>query len=283
MIRKFLRLTARSFLLFASIAVLIQDNIPVSAVTTSLHITKYDVEGKTVIAEKAVNYEWMRDNLPVYGDGKTHFYFQGPMFEGDPWDTTETLNLKDKGAVKGTNVKDLCDLVGGMGPGDEVMLLAADGYSLDFTYQNIYLPQDRQGPVTLCWYNGEDTVDGERFGVGYPGAGGYSTALQVVFQPKTPNSEGKFVFGNTDMQVCLPEEKYQHFYEGKPSTNGLSGKWISRIYIYPAGKNPDIKQPTEQIASDEKPDDDLPLTSIALAGGGLVLIAAAVFVMRRDK
>jgi hypothetical protein len=283
MIRKTLRLAAISGLLITTIAALIIDSVPVSAVTTSLHITKYDAEGKTVIAEKTANYEWLRDNLPIYGDGKTHYYFQGPMFEGDPWDATETLNLKDKGAVKGTSVKDLCNMVGGMSAGDEVMLLAVDGYSLEFAYQNIYTPLDRQGPVTLCWYNGEDPVEGERYGTGYPGAGGYSTALQVVFQPKTRNPDGKFVFGNADMQVCLPEEKYQHFYEGKPSTNGLSGKWISRIYIYPAGKKPDITKTTEPVESNETTDTGLPWTSIALGGGGLVLIAAAVFVMRRGK
>jgi hypothetical protein len=43
----------------------------------------------------------MEANLPVQGDGATHYYHQGPVFEGDKWDPEETANLKDKGAVMG--------------------------------------------------------------------------------------------------------------------------------------------------------------------------------------
>ncbi len=279
---KFARfMTLLSALLIPLVAIL-GTTTDVYAVTTTLHVTKYDAEGINVTAEKAVNYEWLRDNLPVQGDGKTHYYHQGPVFEGDPWDPAETTNLKDKGAVKGTSVKDLCDLVGGMSSGDEVMLLATDGYHLEFGYSNIYEYDERQGPVTLCWYNGEDALDGERYGTGYPSAGGYATAFQVVFQAQTKNPDGKFVFGNTDMQVCLPETKYQHFYEGLASTNGLSGKWISRVYVYPADKKPDITIQTSM--PDELPWYlSLPWLSIGLAAGGVFLIVLGVFDMRRVK
>jgi len=56
------------------------------------------------------------------------------------WDPQETSNLKDKGAVKGTAVKDLCDLVGGMSPGDEVSIIAVDRWHTDFAYSNIISP-----------------------------------------------------------------------------------------------------------------------------------------------
>ena len=68
--------------------------------TSEVHIVKYDSDGN-VVAETTKNYEWLRDNLPHHGDGVTHYYHQGPIFEGDMWDSTETQNLKDKGAVMG--------------------------------------------------------------------------------------------------------------------------------------------------------------------------------------
>ncbi|MEI6309208.1 MAG: hypothetical protein WCP58_06170, partial [bacterium] len=203
--------------------------------TNSLTVVKYGGNGNEVLAEKTVTYQWLEENLPVQGDGLTHYYFQGPIFEGDMWDPLEMTNLKDKGAVKGTDIKDLCELVGGMSPGDEVMVAAVDGWHSDFAYSNIYQPLDRQGKIALCWYNGEEAKSGENYGTGYPGNGSFNTAIQMVFMPKTQNGEGKFVFGNSDMKVCLPQEKYQHFYEGFPSTNGLSGKWISEVRIYTGG------------------------------------------------
>jgi len=100
--------------------------------------------------KKTVDYKWMMQNLPVCGDGTTHYYHQGPVFEGDAWDPSETVNLKDKGAVKGTNIKDLCDLVGGMTEGGEVVIHAEDGYEITLAYSNIYQPLDIQGPVVYA-------------------------------------------------------------------------------------------------------------------------------------
>ena len=218
--------------------------IPVQAAgaTSNVHVVKYAADGATRLAEKTVSYQWMQQMLPVHGDGQTHYYHQGPIFEGDMWDPQESHNLKDKGAVKGTAVKDLCDLVGGMSPGDEVMLVAVDGWNTEFAYNNIYQPVDQQGLITLCWYNGEDSQDGEAYGEGYPGDNAYHTALQIVFMKSVPNSEGQFVFGNSDMKVAFPEEKYQHFYDGQyPSSNGLSGKWIAEVRIYSGGVRPGMK------------------------------------------
>ena len=55
-------------------------------------------------------------SCPIQGDGVTDYYAQGPTF--DPTnllDPNETVNLKDKGALKGTDLADLCTLVGGAG------------------------------------------------------------------------------------------------------------------------------------------------------------------------
>jgi len=95
-----------------------------------------------------------------------------------------------------------------------------------------------------------------------------------VFMAGSTNAEGKHVFGNADMQVCLPEEKYQHFYEGLPSTNGLSGKWIDEMWIYPRGIPPDVSDDTAQAAAS----DGIPWLPIALGVSGLLLIGLAVYV-----
>lgn len=254
-------------------------NVDAAGATTSIHVIKYDKDGSTVLGEKTVSYQWMKENLPVLGDGITHYYHQGPVFEGDMWDPQETVNLKDKGAVKGTDVKDICDLVGGMYPNDEVVISAIDGYYVRFAYTNIYEPQDLQGPITLCWYKGEATNTDEDIGTGYPGNSAYSSAIQIVFMARTTNREGKYVFGNTDMRICLPEEKYQHFYEGLPSTNGLSGKWITEIRIYKGGMPENISiaaEPREESQSN---------TGIFLALGctGILLLCAAIVLLIRYR
>jgi hypothetical protein len=249
-----------------------------SNATSSVHVIKYDHDG-TILAETTKTYEWLRDNLPHHGDGVTHYYHQGPIFEGDMWDPSETENLKDKGAVMGTAVKDLSELVGGMSSENEIMLKAVDGWHTEFAYENIYEPLDEQGVITLCWYSGEDALFGERYGEGYPG--NYYTAMQIVFLASTTNVDGKYVFGNTDMKLCLPDEKYQHFYEGLASTNGLSGKWINEIAIFTG--EPPVTQ-GEKLPDNQPNGDSLPLISIALGVAGVIVIAgSAIIIFRRKK
>ena len=195
------------------------------------------------------------------------------------WGPSETENLKDKGAVMGTAIRDLCDLVGGMSPENEIMFAAVDGYHEEFAYENIYEPLDEQGVITLCWYNGEDALFGERYGEGYPG--NYYTAMQIVFLAGTTNEDGQYVFGNSDMAVCLPDEKYQHFYEGLPSTNGLSGKWINEIAIY-TGEPPVVSG--EDIPGGATADPELPVVPIAIGvAGGVIIIGSIVLFRRKQK
>jgi hypothetical protein len=100
-----------------------------AAATTSVKITKYASDRTTVLSQTTITYQTMKDTLPVLGDGTTHYYLQGPIFKDDPnsttqemlrWNQEEDTNVqeKDMGAVKGTNLKDLCNLVGGMAAGD---------------------------------------------------------------------------------------------------------------------------------------------------------------------
>ncbi len=246
--------------------------------TTEVHLVKYGKDAISVLEEQTVGYEWMESNLPVYGDGVTHYYHQGPVFEGDMWDSSETINLKDKGAVKGTAVKDLCELIGGMSQGDKIMLASSDGYHMDFAYDNIYQPPQRQGTITLCWFKGEDS--GSSYDSGHPGKNSYNSAMQIVFLAGTTNLDGKYVFGNSDMRICLPQEKYQHFYDGYASTNGLCGKWIGEVRIY-SGEVP--IHPTIDISeiTDDKSSNGIRWIPIVIGIAGVVLAGSAIFVWKR--
>lgn len=212
-------------------------NIASAAPTTEVHIAKYTQDGITVLNETTISYQWMEAHLPAQGDGITHYYHQGPVFVDDKegqWDVNETTNFKDHGAVKGTDVKDLCNLVGGMKPGDEVMIKAPDGYHVEFGYDNVYNPQPRQGPMVVTWYNGEETSVGERHGVGYPPE--YFSGMRLVFFADTSvNSDGKHVFGNHDMRVVMPADQIHLFDELYPSTNGYTVKWVDEVGIYTGG------------------------------------------------
>lgn len=238
--------------------------------TTSVRVVRYAEDG-SVLNETTVTYEWMEANLPIYGDGITHYHHQGPVFEGDKWDPNETANFKDKGAVKGTDIRDLCDLVGGMSHGDDVMIHAPDGYHVEFGYTNAYSPQQMQGPIILCWYNGEDTEVGERQGVGYPPD--YFTGMRLVF------FADDHVFGNRDMRECLPEMS-QHFYELYPSTNGLSMKWVDEIRIYSGGYTGSEGGPAKSMPTSELKSSPVPGFGAIFAIAGLLLVTC---ILRRRR
>jgi DMSO/TMAO reductase YedYZ molybdopterin-dependent catalytic subunit len=187
---------------------------PALAATTVVNVTKYAADETTILNETTVTYGWMEANLAVQGDGVTEYFHQGPIFEGDRWDPDETSNLKSKGFVKGTDVKDLCELVGGMSAGDKIKIRDSGGFNRRFGYENVYSPQEEQGPMVLCWCK-----DGM-----YPPD--YADGMQLVFFANDHR------FGNWDMHECMaPEYRYNHS-SIYPSSNGLSVKYISDIAIY---------------------------------------------------
>ena len=149
----------KTFLLSFIICIIILTfAVPALAATTEIHIVKYANDRTTVLAEKTLTYQQMRDTLPVLGDGSTHYYHQGPVFVDQPgtirWNPDEDTNVqeKDMGAVKGTNLKDLCDLVGGMSAGDTLIIKASDGMTKEFAYKNVYGYSSREGPIGITWY-----------------------------------------------------------------------------------------------------------------------------------
>jgi hypothetical protein len=132
---KFLAIALIFTFLFQCVGMIVPE--PANAASTELTITKYAGDGKTIIDQLTVDYHWLMDsdNIPVLGDGTTRYYHQGPVFIDEPaddpvelerlrWNEEEDRNwdTKDMGAVKGNNLKDLCNLVGGMVEGDEVQI-----------------------------------------------------------------------------------------------------------------------------------------------------------------
>jgi hypothetical protein len=277
------KISALTLLALVCLAALLAAGIPqaqtiqAAGATTTLHIVKYKDDNRTVQAEKTVDYRWVESNLPVHGDGTTHYYHQGPVFEGDPWDPAETVNLKDKGAVKGTAVKDLCELVGGMETAGEVIVHAVDGWTVTLGYANIYAPPESQGDFVICWYKGPDTRNTDTQDHGYPADDEYNEALQIVVMASTTNAPGQYVFGNSDMKASMPQERYQHYYEGLPSTNGLSGKWINELRIYP--RQAPTATPEEPQSYQEAT--TLPWPVIGLGAAGILSIISGILVWVR--
>ncbi|UUX93062.1 hypothetical protein [Methanoplanus endosymbiosus] len=211
---------------------------PASAAgTDQVTVKKIAADGTSVIKEMTVDVDYMENNLDVQGDGTTHYYMQGPVFEdgedgwtgvhpGEPynmWNPREDVNsypIKDMGNVKGTDTKDLCDLVGGASEGDEIVFVASDGYSKKVGYDNVYSPESRQGKIVLAWWkNGSYSGDG------------YTDGMKNIFFADTSVNEwGEHIFGNQDMNATL-DEKYWHYFDGKPATTGLGVKNINTIKI----------------------------------------------------
>ena len=197
---------------------------PALAATESIHVVKYGPDGVTVVDEATISVSTMESTLPVQGDGSAHYWMQGPTFDpANLWDPAETLNLKDKGALKGTDIKDLCELVGGAVAGDEINIVASDGYNERFQYDDVYSPEAAQGKFVACWWK-----DGAYVPT-------FADGIQLVFFAQTTNGAGQYVFGHQDMHDTLPEANWHYWYDGTtqyPSSNGLSIKYISEIAIY---------------------------------------------------
>lgn len=213
--------------------------MPVTAVaTTQVTITKMSENGSTVVNETTVSWEWMMNNLPVLGNGTTMYYTQGPVFESawdevhpnetyDPWNPTEDVNLiyKDHGQFMGTDVKDLCNLVGGADNEGMVEIKASDGMYKRWPGEYVNNPTSRQGPMGLIWYHGDDE--------GYVNQS-FEKGLRLYFFGETVNADGWHVWGNWDMHESW-DEKYWYYYSGQwPSASGNSVYHVNRIKIFPS-------------------------------------------------
>ncbi|MBT8508659.1 hypothetical protein AZH53_09605 [Methanomicrobiaceae archaeon CYW5] len=229
--------------------------VPASAAgTTEITVTKLANDGVTVLNETTVDYIWMEANLPVYGDGVTHYYHQGPVFIDYPdpeieaalrWNPDEDINCygyfdKDMGAVKGTNAVDLLNLVGGMNAGEEAKFIARDGWSDTLSYDNIYQYSDREGPIVLAWWRPD---------LGYVSEAYVEGIRMVWFADTSTNPWGVHIFGAWDWHEAADENYWYYYYqydsqtqtvEAYPTTTGLSGKYIDQITIYSDDPVPEL-------------------------------------------
>jgi hypothetical protein len=137
------------------------------------------------------------------------------------------------GAVKGTDVRDLCNLVGGMKTGDTLVIRASDGMSKEFAYKNVYTPPARQGPMVITWYCSGSTFSS--CSGPYPDSG-YSDGMRLVFFADTSvNPWGEHIFGNFDWHESADSQYWYYYQSGDekyPTTTGLSVKYVSDILIY---------------------------------------------------
>ena len=143
------------------------------------------------------------------------------------WNPDEDTNVqeKDMGAVKGTNLKDLCNLVGGMSAGERVKVLSSDGWNRWFAYKNVYGYSSREGPIGISWYK-----DGT-----YPDSG-YTDGMRMIWFADTSNNPwGCHAFGNFDWHEAAAPEYWYYYQSGTekyPTTTGISGQYVNRIFIY---------------------------------------------------
>ena len=239
-------LAALTLTLFMALS-LIMPSPASAAPTTSLTIKKVAADGTTILAQQKVDYKWLMNpaNIPVLGDGSTHYYHQGPVFKDGPdeaaeqalrWNPEEDTNIetKDMGALKGNNVKDLCELVGGMKPGDTVRIKAGDGFSRTFAYKNVYQYSPREGPMVICWFR-----DGQ-----YPDSGFREGMRLVWFADASTNPWGWHVLGNWDWHQAAESKYWYYFQSGAekyPTTTGLSIQTVAELIVnstQPAPKGP---------------------------------------------
>jgi len=156
-----------------------------------------------------------------------------------------------------------------------VMIKAPDGYHVEFGYENVYNPEPRQGPIVVCWYNGEETSVGERQGVGYPPA--YFTGMRLVFFADTSvNSESKHVFGNNDMRTVMPPDTIHLFDDLYPSTSGYTVKWVDEVRIYTGGyhgtRGALAKSLEDKVATPSTIPQKTPLLPVSCIGGIVLLV-----------
>ena len=227
----------------------------VPAAAESVEVIKYAEDGKTVLAQTVVDTLWMEQNLRVAGDGETVYYHEKMIFTGDPdtmdpWDPDEKstkaiLELGKIGAVKGTSVKDLCELVGGASEGDTIRLKARDGWLRDLKYRYVYSPTSRMGELILAWYLKEGTGGSDVKASDVP--------FMVFLADTSVNKlgeggQGLHVFGNQDMKESMDEEDWRFAEPGRPSSLGLKGKFISQVIIF---SSDDLERPVGTLKTVE--------------------------------
>jgi PKD repeat protein len=204
--------------------------VPVQIPT--VHVVKYAADRTTVVDEATLDYTQMISQFDVIGDGTTMYKFQGvTMDPTDPWSPTDETKggSKVSNAVKGTRLLDLTNVVGGMGEGTDLVLVASDGYKTILPYTSVHTTpaiQARQGDAILAWYADGAFVPG------------YADGMRLFFTPDD------HIYGQWDMHETMPGGYWHYFYQTYdppspyapgilyPSAAGLSAKYVTEIDVY---------------------------------------------------
>jgi PKD repeat protein len=210
--------------------------ITVIGASTRIRVIKYAADGTTILAETTVTNKSMEENLPRIGDGITHYYHQGPVYLDDPnpvveemlrWNPKENTNYleKDYNAVKGTNLKNICNLVGPIPEGSRIRVRATDGFTKWFAYRNVYQYSSRDGPMVVTWWRPDEKY------VPY-----YTTGMRLIwFADTSVNPMHVHAFGNWDWHEAANPNYWYYNVEGAeqyPTTTGLSVQKVSEIAIF---------------------------------------------------
>ncbi len=201
-----------------------------------LSVVKKSADG-TVLSSVSVSYEELKKKFAVIGDGTGTYSIQGPVMDEylesvGMWDEQETFppcgsssdpRYKVHEAVKGTPLKDVLSLAGGIQAGDAVTLIADDGFRHTFTdaYRYVYSPDPAMGTMFLAW-----SKDGS------DGLSAYPETYRLFF------TSDDSVFSLHDMNVSMAAEDYG-WYAGKyPSSALLSVQNIKIIEVTTKSASP---------------------------------------------
>ena len=167
------------------------------------------------------------------------------------YEVNERVNYNNNlGKLKGTDVKDLCDLVGGLPSGKTARMVASDNAYKDIPYSAIYSPTTKLGPFVLTWWS----VDASESGAtsGYTGPD-YTNGMRTTFFSDTSrNPYGKHISGLGDMAEGLPSEYWYYFSSGGidyPSLGGWTLKYVDRVYVY---SNDPVPLPAAEFSANTK-------------------------------
>jgi hypothetical protein len=193
-----------------------------AAATEGVTVTKYcDNNYSTAEEAKILTLAQLQDLSSVYSNGL--LYMQGGTFDNttDVWIYTSG-SMACFGEQNGTYVRNITDEAGGMNPGDELWVVASDGYKMHFNYTNVYAPNSSQGEMIFSWQNETHTVPD------------YADGIRLFFY--TPSDLN---FTNADMRDSMApwywiivKDKYNPN-DLYPSAKGLSVKTVSDLKIYP--------------------------------------------------
>jgi len=194
-----------------------------SAATEEVQVIRYADNNYSVVEASATrNLTELQLMTNVYSNGQV--YFQGPTFDpDDPWgDGGQNMILYYD--HNGTYVRNMTDLVGGMNDGDEIRVQASDGMSRYFGYDNVYIPDARQGDMILAWWDDQ-----------YGFVPDYAEGIRLFFYtpPSTYGVDDSLNLTLRDMQASF-DPWYSYNYSGTwPSAKGLSVKYVQYLKVYP--------------------------------------------------